>query len=145
MRCRLQSACRIGVVSGLTSRGDLNDKLGRVSIPLAQVGATHVQVFYSRQDEALGAAFQAAEIWATSGAEGKKALGLHGHVGDSHPVTRDGQSYEQTDMEHLSHGPFGYVNDERVQKAACEALGNSAELARQLSLASCFISYCDST
>ncbi len=106
------------------------------SFPLSRIGAKEVTVFYSGHDEALGAPFQAAELWATSGAEGKKALGLHGHVDESKLVLRDDQVFEQIDMQHLAHNPFGYVCDQRVVQAASEAVGLSADLVRRLSLVS---------
>jgi NACalpha-BTF3-like transcription factor/pimeloyl-ACP methyl ester carboxylesterase len=101
--------------------------------PLSQVGAKQLTVFYSGADEALGGPYQAAEAWATSGANAKKALGLRGHVGEPQPVPRDGQRFEQVDMEHLPHRPYGYVADERVIQAASEALQLSAELVRHFS------------
>jgi hypothetical protein len=82
--------------------------------PLAQVGAKHVKVFYSGQDEALGKAYQAAEVWATSGADGKKALGLRGHVGEREPAPREGQEFEQVDMVHLRHGMYMRTNGQQT-------------------------------
>ena len=101
--------------------------------PLSQVGAKQVTVFYSGRDEALGAPYQAAEVWATSSTNAKKALGLRGHLGESQPTPRDGQRFEQIDMEHLPHRPVGYVADARVIAAASAAVQLPAELVRQLS------------
>ena len=49
-------------------------------------------------------------------------------MGELQPNPRDGQSFDQIDMENLSHGPHGYVVDAKVIEAASVAIGTSAEL-----------------